>query len=363
MSRGLESLYRIFEAQQRLRRWRAIHRNMMEVVRTYQDWLQAGDYVVTPKLAYKKGAESTDHLILHRGIKGEFRGWKDVFWRASCLGVSHFRSDCTGGPATALTTMPMKRKWDVVLLAPSENSVYRFAPRKSFNAEYVSIREKIRAYLPTPAYRVIQDGRALVEEFVWGVDLNQASSDSASDAVKGILNRIRLGCFLFVTEGGKRQVAQDLVSAGDAEVKAFCLARGVEYRVVVKLLGAPQIPSQNDLEPKNIILTPGGPVVIDLAATNLAWTPFWYDAMRLILTYDAYGYWRGSYDLELRNIFAACRGIGTNFNSVRRELAVAYVLIHPEKRLSDPSNIRGDLPRDVSYAVAAWKKISHNDCI
>ena len=359
--RGPESLKRFLEAQQRLRRRRESHRKMIEVVRAYQGWLQSGMYVITPKVAYKKGSGGIAHLLLYRGAARGNNVIKDAAWRVALIGVNRFRVKGSGGRATALTTMADKPKWDVVLLAPEMGRVYRFSPSIAFTSKYIDTREKIRCYLPTPSYDVIENGRGLVEEYIWGVGLKHASPEVAVNAVKELLGRIRYGCLLFAGAVENTQAERYLAWVSEPEFKAFCMERGADDRLVAEILGAPRIPSQNDLEPKNIILTPSGPVVIDLAAPNIAWTPFWYDAFRLILTHDPRGYWRGVYDEALEGIFRACKAINIRFCGIRYEVAAAYALIHPENRLADPSYIRGDVKRDIGYAMAAWDRITSID--
>ncbi|MCG5533628.1 aminoglycoside phosphotransferase family protein [Halorhodospira sp. 9621] len=312
------------------------HRNMQDLLAAHAEWLQSGQYTITPNIAWERSTRvppeisgklnrMTENATVLDTVKRRIR-------RPFLAGLTYAQLSNGSGRATIIKRGNKRgSNTDVILIAPAHGTVTRLATTPVFTPEYRRTRLAIGRYLPTPTFELCADGHGITEQYIAGDSLRiTQDTQKGQYAVESLLEDLRAACGSLqrpAPQDARKDFEQYLEES--ALVHHPAIAR-CQHDRLVDFLAAPQVPAHNDLAPGNILLTSSGPVVIDLAASELGYMPFWRDATNLLLRWDSPGFWKGRYDNHLQSLFDLADQPQPDPAESRYELAIANSL------MSDP---------------------------
>ncbi|MBK5935383.1 phosphotransferase [Halorhodospira halophila] len=344
------------------------YRNMQDLLAAHAKWLQPGEYTITPNIAWERSTRVPPEIgrKLHRmtettavrdAIKRRIR-------RPFLAGLTQVQLQNGSGSATIIKRGNKRgSNTDVILIAPANGTVTRLASSPVFTPEYRRTRLEIGRYLPTPNFELCADGYGITEQYIAGDSLRMAQDmPKGQHAVESLLEHLCAACGNLqhpAPQGARKGFEQYLDDSALARHPAIAKCH---YERLLDLLAAPWTPAHNDLAPGNILITSSGPVVIDLAASELRYMPFWRDAANLILRWDSSGFWSGRYDDHLQRLFDHAGQPRWDPAESRYELAVANSIVSdPLMCFSDYSYIP-DRTRTKSPTQRFEKHWAHLGC-
>lgn len=289
---------------QRLVRARARHRELRARLLREAQFLRPGLWITAnPKMArHWRYGRPPAQLLRAKGTQlkqGLLRTFASLVW---------IRSN-----GTHTIFMPNAYKPDVVLVDPAARAVLRVLHSGPISQASIENRMRLSRHVDTPTFDVLDGGRLIREELVYGQDFAARSFGERGEAFKTLL----AGYTSLCDHEGKGSALRLFHSAVEASeevalpeaLRSFFAAQANWVHPEVGRW--PLVPSHGDMSAENIVLREGCPVLVDLEWAD--YFPFCYDPLWLVVREAAEGDRRdllegllaGQFDTELKALWEA----------------------------------------------------------
>ena len=325
--------------------------------------LRPGIYVNTGRWLWRRvGSQPPSHLVATKGRKPLGAGWTS--WRPSWLKEAAYRllvgvvprvvrvsrevGDEAGFPFAVVAS-----DGGLVLLDPSTGRVGRSFGHGPVTPSEVAIREEWSRSVPAPSFNVIEGGRWILEEFVWGDRFGDLSPHAKRDALTRLFRAYEVLARASAT--GDSSAHLDAARAPRIVRQAPDAARPYveDGDLLDELSTGPLVPTPLDIWKDNLVRASDGAIVlIDLHP--FGYRPFFappIGAIPRLARVDpslVWGYLHGDFDGALQGLFAAVGLPVDPGPRLRRSLlALSVILTTPGEwhanRWGSPVAFSGDI--------------------
>jgi len=251
-----------------------------------------------------------------------------------------------------------------LLLAPEAGVVRRVGPGVVVDGRYEVLRNRLGAFVGSPAFTVDFKRQTIDEEYVEGRICNQEGVEERVASTKHILRSI---ASLVESERGGEVRGRDRTSDFLRLMFATCTPQALpaelgqisESFMFARIFGSgPVIPSHGEVGPHNVLHAQNGYLLIDWEPKSLGVRPFWADACNAIQAAGWPLFLEGRFDEQLSQLWSVAGFESHEWTKLRDQVAAGAAVAALSRRVT----LAVDMPEggDIHlFSLPRWAKLRH----